>query len=311
MFLPIWVSRPESLIWVLFALAGFALPAQAAPFKISTWNLDWLTLLPASSPLLPPSAPLRSAADWSALAEIAASLDSDVVAVQEVTDEDALRRLYPSPGYHLVISHAPIAQNVGLVLRAPWSVIAYSELTSLDRAPFHGGHALRPGLDVTVSNGTTTFRLLVVHLKSGCWERPWREMGHACPILREQIDLVGNWMTERDDEGENYIVLGDFNRRFTSADPYYRAMSQGLTLGLVTSGLSSPCEGGTYFIDHILLGGAVTRWLVPDSLRVKTYARIGPSRIISDHCPVSVRLDPHNPVSAAPDAKRQQVTPQR
>ena len=291
-------SRSDRLALLLLLARIFCPAAEADTIKLASWNLDWLTLLPRSSPLLPSAIPYRQDADWNALALTASHLDADIVAVQEVTDEAALRRLFPAPRYRLVMSHAPIAQNVGLVLRAPWIVTAHATLDAFDRSATHGGHPLRPGLDVTISNGQETLRLLVVHLKSGCWERSWNEKDHSCPILREQIDLIADWMTERDDEGEAYSVLGDFNRRFTPQDPYYLQMTQDMKVTLVTAGLSSPCEGGTYFIDHIVLGGAARNWLIPDSLRVRTYREFDPARLLSDHCPVSVRLNMPDRVSS-------------
>jgi hypothetical protein len=65
----------------------------------------------------------------------------------------------------------------------------------------------------------------------------------------------------------------------------------------VTEGVGDPCwsagRGAKRFIDHIFLGGAARDWLLPKSLRVMVYAerdRAFRSRL-SDHCPLSVRLD--------------------
>ncbi|WP_336945434.1 endonuclease/exonuclease/phosphatase family protein [Asaia sp. HN010] len=290
MFSAISALRPDRLLCLFLAVWALSRSAEAASVKIATWNLDWLTLFPDSTPGLPVNIPHRSAQDWAALAQIATRLNADIVAVQEVSNAAALRRLFPSPDDTLLLTMAPIAQNVGLVLRAPWRILAHEELSALDRSPFHGGHALRPGLDVIVGNGKDTLHLLVVHLKSGCWDRTWKENGHSCPVLREQIDLIANWMTERDDEGDAYIVLGDFNRRLTLHDPYFTQMTQGLAPILVTSGFASPCEGGNYFIDHILLGGEAKNRLIKDSLRVLTYRPEESGLTLSDHCPVSVRL---------------------
>ncbi|EHH69184.1 endonuclease/exonuclease/phosphatase family protein [Gluconobacter morbifer] len=60
---------------------------------------------------------------------------------------------------------------------------------------------------------------------------------------------------------------------------------------LTTADKASPCWGGEYFIDHILLGNAVRTWLRPDSLRVMTYRQDTDPAGLSDHCPVSVHLD--------------------
>jgi len=60
-----------------------------------------------------------------------------------------------------------------------------------------------------------------------------------------------------------------------------------------TVGLASPCWGGNYFIDHIVLGDQARQWLHPDSLRVMTYREHDPTlqSRLSDHCPVSIGLD--------------------
>jgi len=286
-------SRPDRLLGLLLAVWVLAPSAGASPIKIATWNLDWL-ILPASTPAdLPPDIPHRTERDWAGLADEASRLDADIIAVQEVADEAALGRLFPPATYHLVVSHAPIAQNLGVALRAPWHAISQHELHALDRSASHGGHPLRPGLDVTVSDGDHQLHLLVVHLKSGCWERGWAEKNHSCPILREQIAILSDWIAEREDEGEAYAVIGDFNRRMTLHDPYYRALIDQARPLLTTSGLSSPCEGGSYFIDHILLGGPAREWIVPGSLRVMIAPPASERLLLSDHCPVSVRIAPN------------------
>lgn len=119
MFSAILALRSDRLCLLLLAVWGLSRTAEAASLKIATWNLDWLTQLPASAPGLPVNIPHRSAPDWSALRKTAYRLDADIVAVQEVSDEAALRRLFPSPDTKLVMSKAPIVQNLGVALRAP------------------------------------------------------------------------------------------------------------------------------------------------------------------------------------------------
>lgn len=45
------------------------------------------------------------------------------------------------------------------------------ELSALDVTGPEASHHLRTGLDVTVSDGTEHLRILVIHLKTGCWDR--------------------------------------------------------------------------------------------------------------------------------------------
>jgi hypothetical protein len=68
----------------------------------------------------------------------------------------------------------------------------------------------------------------------------------------------------------------------------------------VPEGASNPCwalaGGGRPFIDHILLGGGAEALWQRDSLRVMVYAERDPRQRdrLSDHCPVSIRLNTPN-----------------
>nr|WP_243444546.1 hypothetical protein [Acetobacter persici] len=73
---------------------------------------------------------------------------------------------------------------------------------------------------------------------------------------------------------------------------FFLLLNKASPLSLTTAGWASPCDNGTYFIDHILLGGAARNWLQPQSLRVMTYKAENGTPTLSDHCAVSVRLTP-------------------
>ncbi|GEL02016.1 endonuclease/exonuclease/phosphatase family protein [Swaminathania salitolerans] len=282
--------RPDLLLGLLLAVWACVQTASARPLKVATWNMDWLTLRPDGDPDLPSRRPKRGQADFEGFARLIRHLDADLIALQETDGSAPLRKIFPPGEYAIVLSRAPIVQNVALVLRHPWHAIAHEELTALGQNPSPGGHRLRPGLDLVVTDGKTTLRVLVVHLKSGCWERRWSERGHACPVLRQQIALLSDWIAEREDEDVPYLLLGDFNRRLTLADPYYAAMIGGYAPVLATAGFASPCRGGEYFIDHVIIGGSARSWLLPDSLRVMTQNDKAPGLALSDHCAVSVRF---------------------
>lgn len=75
----------------------------------------------------------------------------------------------------------------------------------------------------------------------------------------------------------------------TQHDPFFQLLGKVSTIKLATAGFASPCAGGSYFIDHVLLGGAALGWLQPNSLRTMLYAP-DEHAVVSDHCPVSVRM---------------------
>jgi endonuclease/exonuclease/phosphatase family metal-dependent hydrolase len=141
-------------------------------------------------------------------------------------------------------------------------------------------------------------RLLSVHLDAGCREDPLD--GNApreCEGLTRQARVLARWVEARRREGMPFAILGDFNRRMPRSDDFIRIVEGEETLLRPTAGFASPCwadaRGGQAFIDHILLGGAAAQWHVPNSMAVRVYAERERSfrQRLSDHCPVSVRLN--------------------
>ncbi|WP_254906990.1 endonuclease/exonuclease/phosphatase family protein [Acetobacter tropicalis] len=266
--------------------------ASAHPLKIATWNMDWLVdnLQPPTQPL-PSDIPHRSATDFTALAGYADALDADIIGVQEVDGISSLSRVFPASRYQLFLSNDPITQHTGAAIRKGLTVTRNPDVTDIAVSIPGTVHPLRSGLDLTVHEGSTILRLLVVHLKTGCWDNPPEDRKHACPTLVLQFKALGNWISARQKANDAFLVMGDFNRRLTVHDPFFLSILQSGPLRLSTAGQANPCEGGTYFIDHILLGGPATHWEVKNSLRVLMYQPADPAAL-SDHCPVSLRLDP-------------------
>lgn len=265
--------------------------AHATPLKITTWNMEWLTLKHEGDPALPDDVKTRTESDFQVLHQAAQKLHSDIIAFQEVDGEDAVGKVFSPSEYHLILTHDPIVQNVGLAIRKDISYTVNPELKALNIQTSHSHHPLRTGLDVTLYYNNSTLRVLVVHLKTGCWAQPLEQTKHSCPILYQQFKVIENWILDREDEKIPYIILGDFNRRLTLKDPVMLSLKQeDSSLDLTTSGFISPCEDGRRFIDHILLGNGAEKYLVPNSLLVMTYKNLPKNAYLSDHCPVSVFL---------------------
>lgn len=277
--------------------AFFFLPplhASAAPatqtLKVSTWNMDWLLSEQAqNTPDIPPDIPHRSTGDMNALASYARRLHPDLIGLQEVGDSTTLARLFSPQDYQILLSNDDIAQHTALAVRRGLRVQRNPDVVALAPNPTAAHHPQRSGLDITVLAGETPLRILVVHLKTGCWDNPVSETHHACPTLFAQFHALRDWLAERTKNGESFAIIGDFNRRLTRADPLFISLNQVAPLALVTAGQASPCLGGSYFIDHILLGGAAQKWADPASLRVMTIPQDG-AQVLSDHCPVSITL---------------------
>ncbi|MBB2154875.1 endonuclease/exonuclease/phosphatase family protein [Gluconacetobacter diazotrophicus] len=281
--------------WACAGLVAVALahPAAGRTIKVSTWNLDWLTARAAGDPTLPPDVHPRADADLRRLAVYAARLDADIVGFQEVDSPALAARLFPPGRYRIVMTADPVVQRTGLAVATSLTIERHPDLAALDVYPPTAPHPLRSGLDVTIGDGTANLRVLVVHLKAGCRDAAPSDRRAACLTLARQMAVLDDWVAQRHDEGVPFLVMGDFNRNLTPGDPFFHLLDQDGPLTLATAGRASPCWGGTYFIDHLLLGNQARGWLRPDSLRVLTYDEQDPARApaLSDHCPVSVRLE--------------------
>ena len=76
-------NRAMALVLALL-LGGWGARAGAVELKLSTWNLDWLTLRAAGDAELPADVHPKQPADRAMLLRYAADLAADVVAIQEV-----------------------------------------------------------------------------------------------------------------------------------------------------------------------------------------------------------------------------------
>ncbi len=274
---------------VLILLAFLApLSAFGAEVKIATWNLNWLTTRPAGAGGLPPDVKPRSEDDFALLTGYATDLNADVVAIEEVDGFQAASKVFSHDLYSIHMTRDHVVQRVGIAVRRGLHYDINPDLTALS------DHHLRSGADITLHLGTSQLRILAVHLKKGCRDTPMpRAVSQSCTELRAQIGPLADWIAARSAEGMPFIVLGDFNRWMDDGDTFLAGLRQAAPLNRATEGHSSPCWGRENFIDHILAGGPASAWMRPETLRVLTYRETDRSwqDRLSDHCPVSVRLE--------------------
>ncbi|KDE19350.1 hypothetical protein AZ09_12700 [Acetobacter aceti 1023] len=218
-------------------------------------------------------------------------MHGDVVALQEIESPASAGQLFPPARYHLPFSQDHILQHTALAVRTDIPFEQNPDVTALDAyatAPLTHHH-LRSGLDVTLHPNGYTLRILVVHLKAGCPDNLPHATRPACATLWQQFAALDDWVAARTQHHEAFAVMGDFNRHLTAHDPLFLTLLRIAPLDLVTAGMASPCQGGSYFIDHIILGGAARAWKIPNSLRVIPLAEEA-GQTLSDHCPVSITL---------------------
>jgi endonuclease/exonuclease/phosphatase family metal-dependent hydrolase len=313
------VTRPLLALAVLWLAAT----AEAAGrVTVATWNLDWL-MEPATFDALAArcldhglraggsdrSIPCnivpkqrRSAEDLARLRQFAGTLPVDVIALQETDGPGAARQLFPE---HLFcFTRRRHVQNVGFAVRRgiPFRCNRdYRELGLPD-------NDLRWGADLTLYPGTPQeFRLLAVHLKSACNRDPLTTARDACRALQQQVPILEDWIDRRASAGQDFAVIGDFNRRFDreskqARDAHGRIVAmwpeiddgEPAEADLLNAGADHGAiacnngHGARMPVDHLVLGRRLARRLVAGSFRVFEYPT-GPRW--PDHCVIGIELD--------------------
>ena len=281
------------ILWLIVCCVLGTNAGKAAEIKVSTWNLNWLTLRPEGDPSLPADVHARRAEDFALLHDYAIKLAADIIGFQEVDGAAAVARVFDPAVYDIVTIDEDVVQRVGLAVRHGIRIVAHSDYAPLDVEPY-AKFRLRDGLDATLAlPGGTALRVLVVHLKTGCH---YDTIAHShrtqCRLFAQQIPPLAAWAAARQAEGTPFLILGDFNRIFDDPEELGTALAAAAPMRRATEHASSPCWDGGEFIDHIFAGGPATNWIEPGSLRVQVFHEAGEvwKQRLSDHCPVSVKL---------------------
>lgn len=263
-------------------------PAASETLKIATWNIQHLRDSAGEGPNP------REEADYLRLQRYATMLEADVVAVQEVENEAALGKVFDPALYQFFVSERSHSQRTALAVRGNIPVTRRSDLEGLNVT---GG--LRHGVDIEIARGGRSIRLLAVHLKSFCFDRPLFSSGNKdCKKLALQVPILERWIDDRVIEGTPFVVLGDFNRRFDAkGDEFWLEIDdgqpKGMDLSRPTEGARSECWGGVHprYIDHIVYGRMVAEWVISGSFEQLLYTESDKKSVLSDHCPIAVTLD--------------------
>ena len=204
---------------LLFFLVILAVPATAQEIKLASWNIAWLTTKPSGHPDLPRDLTTRTEQDFARLRAYAERLAPDVVALQEVDGPLAAARVFDATAYDFHFPAENDVQRSGFAWRKGLQVTRNPDLMALDLRPT-ARRSLRRGADITLhgANGAR-LRLLSIHLDGGCAQGSIRQPNSSdCQNLGQQAQILAEWITERRRENTPFVILGDFNRRFSRED---------------------------------------------------------------------------------------------
>lgn len=288
--------------WSLFALTLLLFPFfTVAGTKYTTWNIEWLTSHPSER--FKPSQ--RNDQDFSALQQHFAAIDSDILAFQEVNDKEALQRVIGTD-YQVYFSQRNqsqfrdhqfdgINQYTGFAVRNGIEVQNKADL----RLDSSRNSRLRFASYVVIHpNGSEPIHALSAHLKAGC-SGAYRN-NKDCKTLKQQGAVLNQWIEQREENNQNYIILGDFNHNLAyEGDWLWKTITSGSNARLASKRSKAECKvksrnhpNRTHqfrsLIDHIIVSGGLkysqpTQDLFPIP-HVLNYQ-------LSDHCPLSANIE--------------------
>lgn len=268
-----------------------ALPASAEIIRVATWNIE--NLREASGEGKNP----RYEQDYRRLGKYAKLLDADIVALQEIENEAALRRVFDPKLYKFFVStrEAKSRKHTAFAVRRKIPVRRHQDLYLNPEKK----DTLRHGVNIEIIVNGRSIRFLSVHLKALCSEHILMQEGEACKELASQVSILEEWIDERVGEGMPFVVMGDFNHRLGGKkDNFWLEIDDGEPAGAdlvrATEGLDPECLGGrrSSYVDHIVYGLEVKEWVVVGSFGELVYSEPrSMTKLLSDHCPIFIRLD--------------------
>jgi len=252
------------VVFLIFSASA----VSAAELRIGAWNIanlhheDGVPLRPGAQP--------RDAQDYDRLKVIAATLNLDIAALQEVGSPRALTRIFPDTEYHLVISplYKTGDENRPAAQRDIYTAFAIKKTTfptipnieslralaldhvAVDQDGKPSSRPVRDGLVMNLRLGNRDVKLLNVHLKSSCnapslnpvfdesKKGKANKNRYDCRTLAAQALILENWLEQQVEVGQSIVMLGDFNRqlnRISSAnrpDHFWSSINDGAPNGL-------------------------------------------------------------------------------
>jgi endonuclease/exonuclease/phosphatase family metal-dependent hydrolase len=268
---------------------------QGAPdttVTIGTFNIEWLG--DGASDMKP-----RTDSECLLVADVIARTGVDVMGVQEVENDAALRRVTRYlDGYTGYLADAGIKQNVGIIVRKGVDVTPLGTYEALTL----GRKGLRPGYVVRCTKGSFDWVMMVVHLKSTSRHDSTNQLRDESRQIRlEQVALLKKWSDSVIAAGKerDVIIVGDFND-FTSRrqNATLTPLLESSSMQFLTGALKSCKNDNWTTIDHVVVSTSAQERVMKGSERMentRTFLQPQMADAVSDHCPVIVRFSTAGP----------------
>ncbi|MCX7737032.1 MAG: endonuclease/exonuclease/phosphatase family protein [Candidatus Kapabacteria bacterium] len=255
---------------------------------VATFNVEWLGDMVNDRIDRVPE-------DYKLIAEIIKKSNADLIALQEIENDKALKLLTKYlDGFKYYVGKRGGQQNLGLLYKKNIKVKFVEEYSPLI---VEEGRT-RPGLIFECKAGNFDFVMMVVHYKSTSRFEDTKEKIQKSKELRaKQIEKSHYWADSilRNTKEQDIIILGDFNDTpVRKKDNLFTVFLQDTNFVFLTQNLKSCKYPTAYSIDHILVSRSINNRYLKNSLQSLDFRSIltdQETKKISDHCPVSVKFD--------------------
>ncbi len=277
---------------------------HAENIKISSWNVEWLTVNPSHKI----SEAKRDSEDFSKLKAYFNRINADVIAFQEIDSIKALEKI-ASSNYTIVLSDRRLPNNsahqfsdinqfTGFAIR---NTVPFSDPMDIDLYG-QANHKLRfASYVILYPESSAPVHLLSLHLKAGCTGKFYSNKT-SCQTLLSQGKKLNQWIAKREASGEQYVITGDFNHNLSyRGDWLWETIIQGLKNQpqLASRNAKAECKVRKRndpkqlhqfrsVIDHMIVSTGLTasdvKQTVYSTQDVLDYH-------LSDHCPINAQLN--------------------
>ena len=262
--------------------------------EVGSFNMEWLgcdKMRMYRRDGKPTGAKPRTDADYEKLADVIKKSGAEVMGVQEISDEKALKKVLDHlPGFDYILGTTGkrdngASQMVGLIYNSKKVECDKSSVTEIKEAQvpeLMGDNHLRAPIAAKFKSkeGGFDFTVVSMHLKAG-------QKSKTRGIREAQVEKINEWAQKRMTSGEDkdIIFVGDFNDTLNSKTT--KKLGEGTSLHMTTSETAARDEW-SHPVTHRLIdqigvttkeGGSLEEYIPGTTGTVK-------DRITSDHRPI-------------------------
>jgi len=277
----------KKYLLIVFALlfVSCSETSNSENLTIGTFNIEWLgDGIDDNKP--------RTEAEIQQIADIISSSGMEIIAVQEIENEEALARVVSKmDGYKLKVDKQKGKQKLGIIYK---NYIAVNEIGEYEPLSLNG--KTRTGYIVEAKKNDYKLLMMIVHLKATSRFDSTEALRIESRMMRHaQAEILSHWADSVMNTGvKELTIIGDLNDYPTRKNNQtLEPIINNPNLHFLTSDLRS-CKNFYWFlIDHIVVSTETLKRFVPGSVFVYDFYDMLPTEEaeqISDHCPISVQL---------------------